>query len=489
MKKFMAAIMGTVLVISTAGCGEKKAAQQMHVFEEQKIEGEIRVSCYDTIMYGQYVKEAAAAFEAKYPGTKIHVETFSAMPEIKTMETEDGNQVAVMARGNDDAQKQEYVNKMNTELMSGKGADLIATDIIPYYKYIESGQMEDLTYYMQNDPDFDTTAYQTNLWEALRVKEGQYVFPLDYNFSFGTYDTTLLDSFQVEKIKEKESFTVEELTKIGADNFKTPIEDGPVLYQYYGGYEFFRMVFGQKFSQFIDIKDKKVSLISPAFIELLHTIKEYEKKGYIHKDFIAEGKSTEAIIESMGKDQVYFRINDVFTLINLFQDQEEEVVFSTGGAVGENEEIAGLFTNEQNEIPFQYYQGYMMNTNSANKRLSWEFLKFLVDEQMQTSLSIFGVPMNNQARMEKARLYVSNQFFSTKESRDPVSLTEKQQRVYEAYMTQLEDFSRQLNRYIWKDSMVQEMVMKEVAYYFKGEKSAEEVAEILQNKVELYLNE
>ena len=66
---------------------------------------------------------------------------------------------------------------------------------------------------------------------------------------------------------------------------------------------------------------------------------------------------------------------------------------------------------------------------------------------------------------------------------------EKYLRAYEEYMAYHEAFVNDLSLYPVTDELINDMVSSEVALFFDGSKSAQEVAGVLQNKVQLYLSE
>ena len=157
MKKWIAIVCAATLVFSVTSCGQTKEASVEQLLRE-KLAGEVTVSCYDTMFYKDFLEKAAKTFEKKNPGTKINVESFAPMPDVKTSQSGD-TMISVVSTGDDTQERAGYIGKINTELMSGEGADVLAIDILPYYKYADSGQLEDLQDYMDADSSFDSSDY------------------------------------------------------------------------------------------------------------------------------------------------------------------------------------------------------------------------------------------------------------------------------------------------------------------------------------------
>lgn len=155
------------------------------------ISGEITVSCYDSAIYQTFLEEAANIFEEQNPGTKITIESFSEMPEVKSFE-QDGASVTAIIVADDPQGRADYISKTSAALMSGQGADLLAMDVLPFRHYAESGQLENLAEYMEQDSDFQKSDYRENILNAVAFNNGTWFLPLDYTFDYYTYDSTLV---------------------------------------------------------------------------------------------------------------------------------------------------------------------------------------------------------------------------------------------------------------------------------------------------------
>jgi ABC-type glycerol-3-phosphate transport system substrate-binding protein len=64
-----------------------------------------------------------------------------------------------------------------------------------------------------------------------------------------------------------------------------------------------------------------------------------------------------------------------------------------------------------------------------------------------------------------------------------------QQSALDNYLHDLERFTAQLNKLMVRDDIIDNMIYQEVRDFFTGEKTADEVANNLQSRVNLYLNE
>jgi len=497
MKKWIAILCAVTLGFSVTGCGQTEEASVKQLLSE-KPSGGITVSCYDTMFYKDFLEKAAKAFEKKNPGTKIKVESFAPMPEIKESQNGDTT-ISVVSTGNDEQERAGYISKINTELMSGEGADVLAIDIIPYFKYADGGQLEDLQAYMDADSSFDITDYRKNILDAMKYHGGQYVMPLDYMFDYLAYDASLFTENERQSLQNNNKFTYEQLMEAGKIPFQRANANSAEPIRMFGitsGSQMFRELLHVDYGKYIDIENRKVNLTDGSFAKLLDSSKEYGDNDFLPPDSESEEFSIEDF-EKMKQEQFFYKTKSSYSLLGeALKSLGNSISYSIGIDTGNesNDKTLGLLSSKAGKINFNCMQAYGINSNSDNKALAWSFIKFLISDEMQSSqeLSMIGFPINNAARMEKAKMDISGiTGISPAEeaANQSEELTAEQKKAYDYYIKSIEDFSDVLNYYPIEDDTINHMIDKEVAYYFDGSKTADEVAKTLQDKIELYLNE
>jgi multiple sugar transport system substrate-binding protein len=190
----------------------------------------------------------------------------------------------------------------------------------------------------------------------------------------------------------------------------------------------------------------------------------------------------------------YLKFEIDMILKNIFYPQDEAYL-DEAFPIPDSDEIAGILANDSDEVMFRNFQAYGMNANSQNKRLAWEFIKFLLGEEMQQSLNLLGFPVNNVAFIEYSKLYLTKtpNFVSgiDEYTIDGYTALTEQKYVdaYAQYMEYLSAFVNELSLYPVTDKIIDDMVIDEATLFFSGTRSAEEVVNTLQNRVQLYLDE
>ena len=483
MKKLSLAVILFCVGLLASGCrGE--------TLPNDEINGEITVSCYDLSMSQSFLEEAARQFEQKYPGTKVNITSFSAMPEVKNSE-QDGEQIQAVIQEDDPQGRTDYISKTSTSLMSGQGADLLAMDVLPVYKYVESGQLENLKEYLDQDMDFNSSDYQDNILNTLEFQNGIWFLPLDYSFEYFAYDSSLANGQQAAKFGLTQAFTSTQMIEAGKSTFNGThkLFPGPAYLQSGNG-DLFSQLFKEHYRSFVDMESKTANFNDRTFKELINNIKNLADDGYISQG-IGQADSS-ALLNSAAADpteRFWFKPKNQFSLVSqTYPDSDFRMSISTtdvGSGIEEDDQIAGICAEEAGIIPFSYEQAFGINANSRNKQTAWAFLKFLLSYEIQASpnMSLLSLPLHNQAREDRAenlyRLLLT-------EGND---LDESQKQALNGYLNGVEALSDQINGYTFRDTTIQDMVIKEMEYFFDGTKSADQVCQVLQNKVELYLNE
>jgi len=481
-----------VLVVILAACGGKGKAAESGLspdFFSGRIESEITISAYDSFNYKNFLEEAARAFEALHPGTKVNVETFSAMPETRT--AQQGNMRVTVTEMQDDPQsKTDYINRVNTNIMSGKGADLYAMDILPLHKFAANGTLENLDSYMTMDPNFNKSDYRKNILDAVRYQNGTWFLPLKYDFNYFAYDATLVPTEIANRFGIDKAFSSEDLLKIGMGLYNGAYK----IFNIVGSQRMFTILLGESIQSYLDLSNKKPNFVDGSFAAMLDSARNYGRQGLIPQGVTDQQDAGQLMRRGMEAptDRFYFKQYNTIYLLTQFSRSLGNMnrMMGSGTAVGidADDKIAGIQANADGSVPFTYRRALGINSQSKNKETAWAFLKFLLSGEMQDPSDLMsGFSLNNKVREETAELAFSA--FMGRPGNSDGGLNEQQSQALAQYKTAVEKMSDSINCFVVRDSSLNEMIASEVQYYFDGSKTADDVARVLQNKADLYLNE
>lgn len=395
----------------------------------------------------QYEK-AAKAYEAAHPGVTIKIQYGVSNP---------GGDAG--SGGQLDADIEKFTTSTNAAMLSGKGPDLIDLRYLAADDYERHHLLEDLKAKMDSDKTFRKTDYFENVLNGNMSGNAIYRLPLSFSLSGMAGDQAALAATGVKF--DDRTWTWEDFMKTGRElvqangPYDSAIVSGEGL-QVGGSDYFVRSVVADNYSLFVDETTRKASFDSPAFIRLLKQIKSMYDDGIVGQQ--GRGYFLNIAVTSP---------EDYLTTLNTFgKDTAVYVKPHTNG------EAAGA--------SFQSREEYGINANSNVKDEAWAFLKYLMDHTTS------GLPVN------KARFAEAVQALKDKGTITPPSLGStpgKTFKVNEAQLDKLEGFAESASRKKNESGKILDIVSANMTAFFAGQKSAENVAGLIQNKAMTALNE
>ncbi|MEN6390170.1 MAG: extracellular solute-binding protein [Syntrophomonas sp.] len=441
MKRWLAVLMLVLMVFETAACGGRAP-------QKKEIEGTIRISVFTP---DRFLEEAAQKFQALHPGVKVEITEFST-PEVKQI---DANTVVSGVQDLENT-KENYVNNINTELMSGKGADILSLRTLPYKKYISRNMFADLGKMMEEDKSYDPGKYYSGFFNAVKSKNGLYVLPVGY-----TYDL-LAGQTQIQADDSEWNWQEFFAAAQGAINQK---KGRYILAE--SDENVFNEIVALNCNRFVNEEAKTCSFDSPEFINLLKMCKELSNKNCLPNN---QARMTQEMF-----NQVLFHdliINSVSFLA------------STETSMNPAKYLYRVPSENRGSNAFSP-EMFAINNASPNKTTAWEFLKYLLSDEMQSSPALPGFPVNRAALKQKVERETNEFLQNTSISQSK----EKRIELMQKYADFQEVMTRELNTCPYRDPRITRIVKEEAHPFFSGKAPAETVAQTIQNKVNIYLKE
>ena len=402
----------------------------------------------------RYLENAISEFQKKNPAIRI---TINECPTINNME-EDYNK---------------YETKLNTELMSNNGSDLISVSNLPNYKYISKGAFANLSELLAKDKEIDLKQYNTRLLDSFKYKGNLYVMPFSVFIETMAVNQSILDK---ENIKiDDTKWTWKDFLEICKKVTKDANGDGtPEQYAlpYMVSGSLLHDILWNNSIEFIDRENRKAYLDSPDFSKLLQLVKEYTDSHVSSENEKANYISSELL-------DLYDRGGVVFVPATIF-------AYGTMGFFGENTSF--LQPPSVNGTYKPAYDTWMMmaiNDKSKYREEAWRFIKFMISKDMQTPRELNGFVLNKEAEAMRGQEEIENTKSGEMigfDGRKIMPLTEATLAAADRLLNItgfMPDYDQQLS----------EIISTEANQFFAGKKSAEAAAKAMQSKVNTYLNE
>ncbi|HYE10494.1 MAG TPA: extracellular solute-binding protein, partial [Patescibacteria group bacterium] len=239
-----------------------------------------------------------------------------------------------------------------------------------------------------------------------------------------------------------------------------------------------------EFGKFVDKSKKTVAFDTQDFTELLILTQSMIDKGYMNTD-TSEAEMTD--LASRGT--AAFMVNNINAFFSLMFSKQ---FYSNG--------IEYLkYPGEGTDQSFTTNSLYGINDKSPNKALAWEFLKFLISDEIMSQPTLVGLPINKDASLAAAQ----NVIDMSKKISDNNNGGDKgkaminmnglrinlKQPITQEDVDPVQKLLASANKYARVDQQVLEIIQEETKAFFEGQKRADETAKIIQDRVNTYINE
>ena len=441
-----------IMIMDTAGliwnaqgelllCDMGQNDSMFYVFtcEEPVFNEEIQLACLQEPVGEEYLRKIAAVFSRENGGIPIVMEGLS------------------------ESDYDDYRNRIFAELVAGKGPEMMFLSYEDMKLLQEKGSLYDLTDLISEDVMSQLIPGVTELGTVNGQLTG--ITPeIAFNTVITANATWEADSWSIsefeELLKEREDW------------------DWPVnfLSDKIDYYTLFWMIFCRDLSHlpFLDLEQGSCNFDSEEFIEVLELCQKYGQSDSSPRDL-------QERVRMLKEGESLASIHYLFVGIRDFSD-----MMSTYGGdchiVGFPEEQGG------GSYIINYSQGYLaVNANAVHKEEIKDFINCLLSYEKQYEVN------GTSVRLDVIRDSVVNldgkPYMRTAAGEDAPIMEIAQKPDGTSYLEEYLDFVESCKPEPKRFSQLSEIIGEELADCFEGGKSAEDTADIIQSRVQLYLNE
>lgn len=404
--------------------------QEIQEYVQPEMKGEITISC---LSENEFLTAAAKQFMDIYPDVTITINA----SEAGTVE--------------------DYQTYLNTKIMSGRAEDIIFNSFLPITKYSEMGVFEDLSGYISMTPEFNDENYFMNvLWAARRDSGEVYVIPYMASFNAIGFSSNLLAE-QVDirntletwdKASFSESMDFARLMIAGTDKRNVFLIHSNEL-------SYAKSLIQDSFDKFIDVEEKKVNFDSTEYIGLLNSVKEFSDSNLLGTgvDFYNE--------------EYYFAVSKDYDVQAAYYCLDKEADQTYYMPLGD----------EEGNVAINVNYCIALNSASDHKDMAWEFVKYLLSEDVQVLPSLHGLAVNRQgfkASVARYHAFYENNSGGVDEAE---------------YGALLDSWMEQINSCDLVDAAIWDLINTENEKFFSSTQTAEQTAKNLQKQIDQYFNE
>lgn len=360
--------------------------------------------------------------------------------------------------------------RFNLDIASGNVPDIMLFGVEnPVDSYINKGLFLDLTDYFAKDPDISEEDLLPNVVEACKTNGKLYKIIPSFFVTSVITKTKYLEGKETLSFKDCEKL----IKDSGADKqwaFGMQTRNG-----------FLETGLALSGNKYIDWENKKCNFNSDSFIEFLEyaaNLKEDfkdEDYDYYKESFYRNGKAL-FHVAYVQEFRYYKRYKQA-----IFGDDISFIGFPNDMGVN----CSVLFPEMTIAI----------SARSANKDGAWSFVKTLFSEEAQNKIE-YNFPVRKSSFERLAQEATKKPYWmdgDKKEEYDDTYYLDDQEIIVDPLtqeeLKKLEDFIGSVTLIYSENSNINAIIEEEASAFFSGQKSAQEVADIIQSRLTIYVNE
>ncbi len=362
--------------------------------------------------------------------------------------------------------------QLNNDIITGNMPDILITTGLPVENYVAKGLLEDVGSLIEKDEELSQTEFLQNIFDAFSVDGKLYYVIPNFNVS------TLMGKSAI--VGDRTSWTMAEMLEL-----QNSLPEGTNMIGEMTRSGFFQTAMRFCGSDFVDVSTGKCDFDSQNFISMMEyakTLPEELSEDYFGEDYWANYES---------------QYRDGRTILSsLSISNIRDINYSVNGYFGEDVSYIGFPTENGKGSYAMANECYAISSRSKNTEAAWEFLRYYLTEEYQSSLQ-WGLPVQKKYFDENAKNALGRPFYideeGTKQEYDENFYLNGEAIVLDPLTQEQVDkvvsFILSIDKCYYYNEDIINIVNEEMDAFFTGQKSAQEVAKIIQNRAQIYVNE
>lgn len=453
-KGFAALDDGRILVITSSWNGETQANQVELAYLTRKKGSEVpekKILTYGTMSLDYYVRKQIIEFNRMNQEYRIEVKEYFS-----------------------DYSPEGYgsgLQQMNTDIISGKCPDIIDLSSGNAQSYVSKGVVEDLYPYMEADAEINREDYLENVLKAYEKNGKLYAMPVRF------YIGTVLA--KVSDVGDAKAISMDKVMELA----KSLPKDAE-LYDYASKESILNSILRMNLNSYVNWDTGECKFNSGEFIKALEFSNTFPKEFNYDEERpsmparIREGKliMADTSISSMQEYQMYKAMfGEPITFIGYPTSRASGSYLVSGGSL------------------------LAMSSKSPYKDGAWQFIRIGITKEVQENSNYgYGFPVMKSALDKQFAEDMEEEYYEGedgKKEKQPKTTWGYEDFSIEIYAATQEEVSviRELidsadSSYQY-DEQIYSIIREEAAALFEGQKTAKDVADIIQSRIQVYVNE
>jgi ABC-type glycerol-3-phosphate transport system substrate-binding protein len=348
-------------------------------------------------------------------------------------------------------EKEDVSTRQQLLLTSSTPPDLVDLSFVENWKeYAANGVFEDLSAYFQNSNILDENEYLPNIMEGGKIGEEQIFIP--YSFGF-----TMLYG-QEQYLGKEGGWTLQDLLELYHEHEEISILN-------YESTLALESLLSLSMEEFVDYSQVSCDFEVPLFYDLLQCTAKARYTEGDYTMFCSNVLENRALMD----EAIIFNMESYLAYTGLMEENTSDS--GTKLVLKGYPSKDGKMRGEAYLSPSTYFG---ICSNSDNKEGAWQFLEYLLSCE---DYFVDAFPSRRDWLIKRMNSCNPDYFAGVEELREITKEDEEQ----------LLSIIEGLNFTSNQDKNIIQVVTEEAQEYYEGDKSEEEVAQIIQNRIQLYL--
>lgn len=361
------------------------------------------------------------------------------------------------------------ITRFNNDMTSGNGPDIFDLNSLNLQMLAQKGIIEDLNPYIEKDAEIKKEDYFESVINAYTINGKLYSIPNCF------YVQTVIG--RTSDVGSEPGWTLDELMAL----LETKPEGTEIL-DYATKESVMQMCLMFGFDSYINWETGECKLDSEEFVKVLEFANTFPKEYNYDED----APSTPSKIQD----------GTLLTMSTSFSSVQDYQMYSA--MFGESITAIGYPTPEGSGTAVSGQNTLAMNAKSEKKEAAWEFLRSFIMPEFYESGNVWGFPTLISAYDKVNEKYMTPEYYEdengeqVEQSKGGWGWDDFQIDIYASTQEEVDfmtDVINSADRSYSYDTQLFEILNEEAAPFFEGQKSAQEVADIIQSRVQMYVNE
>ena len=395
---------------------------------------------------------------------------------IKFNKTNDKYKIVVDDYSSGDSNSDDYkdsIKRFNAAVTSGKCPDLIDLSTIGMQEYAQKGILEDLSPYLEKDSELAEDLFVDSVISTYKINGKLYTIPMSFMIK------ALAGA--ANSVGNEKKWTMQEFIA-----YAESLPEGTEIMEGLTSDGLLKNILQCNLDKYVNWSTGACDFNSDEFVKLLEFCSNYENSEKFYENYDFENESSE--VTKIRTKQVAMQ--------RLYMDGVDSYM-SSKITFGEPITVKGYPSKAGNGIVMKSFVLLGISSKSKNKEAAWEFMRDFYTKEGQNSndLTSSGFPVRKdvldetlqkvkEAKTETApdgTKYYSVWGFGDIELYIPVPTDED--------IAAIKEIINSADTLTNVNSEIFSMINEEAEAFFKGQKTAGEVADIIQSRVSIYVKE